>query len=76
MPDESIIQTLYMNSSYKDCHSDKLTYVDWTNELNHPNTFTINDFSKLINSNFFMARKFDENIDNDIIEKLYVNLKR
>ena len=76
VPDESIIQTLYMNSSYKDCHSDKLTYVDWTNQLNHPNTFTINDFSKLINSNFFMARKFDENIDNDIIEKLYVNLKR
>ena len=76
VPDESIIQTLYMNSSYKDCHSDKLTYVDWTNQLNHPNTFTINDFSKLINSNFFMARKFDENIDNDIIEKLYVHLKR
>lgn len=76
VPDESIIQTLYMNSSFKKYHNDKLTFVDWTNKLNHPNTFTINDYDRLISSNYFMARKFDENIDNEIIEKLYVELKK
>jgi len=75
VPDESIFQTLFMNSNYKDTCEDKLTLVDWNGQVNHPKTFTINDYDELINSNYLMARKFDENIDDNIIKMLYDNLK-
>lgn len=64
-----------MNSNYKDTREDKLTFVDWNGQVNHPRTFTINDYDKLINSSYLMARKFDENIDDNIIKMLYDNLK-
>ena len=49
--------------------------MDWNGQVNHPKTFTINDYDELINSNYLMARKFDENIDDNIIKMLYDNLK-
>lgn len=75
VPDESIIQTLFMKSSYRNAYQDKLTYVNWNGQINHPKTFTIDDYNELCNSKYFMARKFDEKVDNDIIEKLYKKLK-
>lgn len=34
VPDESIFQTLFMNSNYKDTREDKLTFVDWNGQVN------------------------------------------
>lgn len=75
VPDESIIQTLFMKSNYRNEYQDKLTYVNWNGQINHPKTFTINDYDELINSKYLMARKFDEKIDDKIIKKLYYDLK-
>lgn len=38
VPDESIFQTIYMNSRFKDKYYDKLTYVNWKGQINHPKT--------------------------------------
>ena len=34
VPDESIFQTIYMNSRFKDKYYDKLTYVNWKGQIN------------------------------------------
>ena len=50
-------------------------YLDWTGENRHPKTLTINDYDTLMNSDFLIARKFDEKIDGEIINKLESKLK-
>ena len=74
IPDESIFQTIYMNSRFKDKYYDKLTYVNWKGQINHPKTFTIEDCDELKKVNYLMARKFDEDFDDIIINKLYDEL--
>lgn len=69
-PDESFFQTLLMNSPYKDNCGDYLHYVDWGEGESRPRTLTIDDFEKLIVSDKLMARKFDIEVDREIIEKL------
>lgn len=75
VPDESLFQTLFMNSSYRDTRVDKLTFVDWDGQMNHPKTFRIEDYNQLKAVDYLMARKFDEAIDNEIIDKLFNDLK-
>ena len=74
VPDESIFQTIYMNSRFKDKYYDKLTYVNWKGQINHPKTFTIEDCDELEKVNYLMARRFDEDFDDKIINKLYDEL--
>jgi len=74
VPDESIFQTIYMNSRFKDKYYDKLTYVNWKGQINHPKTFIIEDCDELEKVNYLMARKFDEDFDDKIINKLYDEL--
>lgn len=73
-PDESIFQTLLMMSPYKATRCDYLHYVDWSERpgkpRNSPNTLVLSDYEKIKNSGYLMARKFDMNLDKDIIEKL------
>ena len=52
-----------MNSRFKDKYYDKLTYVNWKGQINHPKTFTIEDCDELEKVNYLMARKFDEDFD-------------
>ena len=52
----------------------KLTYVNWKGQINHPKTFTIEDCDELEKVNYLMARKFDEDFDDKIINKLYDEL--
>lgn len=48
-----------------------LRYALWERgNMRHPGTFTIGDYGFLVNSEFFWARKFDENKDREIIEKI------
>ena len=73
-PDESIFQTLLMASPYKNTRHDYLYYVDWTSQdgkvKNSPNTLTIADYDAMKNSGYLMARKFDMNVDKEIIGEL------
>lgn len=76
VPDESIFQTIYMNSRFKDKYYDKLTYVNWKGQINHPKTFTIEDCDELEKVNYLMARKFDEDFDDKIIINYMMNYKQ
>ncbi|WP_157147669.1 beta-1,6-N-acetylglucosaminyltransferase [Brachyspira pilosicoli] len=74
--DEFYFQSILLNSEFKDnCINDCLRYLIWG--VGTPINFTIKDYDDIknnINNNIF-ARKFDENIDNDIIDKLYKDLE-
>lgn len=74
-PDECYFQTLVMQSSFKNSVEMMLTYVDWTNCNGSPRTLNTSDFDKLINSNFLLARKFDNDIDSNITNKLTEYIK-
>lgn len=70
-PDEHFIQTILYNSKYKT----KVTgdtakrYIDW--KRGQPYTFKNYDFEELLQSDNMFARKFDENVDKNIIDKIY-----
>ncbi|MEI0611888.1 beta-1,6-N-acetylglucosaminyltransferase [Brachyspira pilosicoli] len=74
--DEFYFQSILLNSEFKDnCVNDCLRYLIWG--VGTPINFTTKDYDNIknnINNNIF-ARKFDENIDNDIIDKLYKDLE-
>lgn len=83
--DEIFLQTLVINSNFKnnlynkDFDNNHITsikrYIDW--ERGRPYVFRKEDFQELINSKALFARKFDLNIDREVInmifEKLYNN---
>lgn len=74
--DEFYFQSILLNSEFKNnCINDNLRYLIWG--VGTPINFTIKDYDDIknnINNNIF-SRKFDENIDNDIIDKLYKDLE-
>lgn len=73
-PDESFFHTLVLNSPYKNIIEEYLHYIDWTGCRNHPKTLTMYDFNKIKQSKFLMARKFDIDVDEEIIRELEINL--
>lgn len=67
VPDEIFFQTLIMNSPYKERVANiSLTYIDW-DRVEKPTIFREADFDLLISRENLFARKFDENIDLEII---------
>ena len=76
--DETAIQTIVMDSSYRDNLYRKgfkndykacVRYIDW--ERGTPYVFRSEDFEQLMTSDCMFARKFDERTDQEIIEKIY-----
>lgn len=76
-PDELFLQTIVENSRFKErLYNDSfdnsyiacMRFINWSR--GNPYTWTINDYEELINSKYLFARKFDEKIDNRIIEKI------
>lgn len=47
--------------------------IDWTRGKSY--TYRIDDVEMLVNSDFLFARKFAENTDRDMIDKIYNYLK-
>ncbi len=82
-PDEHFIQMYAMSSEF--CHKlyrndkneyDNMRYIEFNTELSaHPMTFQTGDIDKLLNSTKYFARKFDENVDFNVVEELYTKLK-
>ena len=74
--DEFYFQSILLNSEFKhNCINDCLRYIVWSGGA--PFNLEMKDYNNIknnINNNLF-ARKFDENIDNDIIDKLYKDLE-
>lgn len=69
-PDESFFHTLVKNSPYGSQCEDYLHYVDWSEGKSSPKTLRIEDFEYICASPKFMARKFDDQVDRRIIQKL------
>ncbi|MFA6922785.1 MAG: beta-1,6-N-acetylglucosaminyltransferase [Bacteroidales bacterium] len=69
LSDEMFAATCLMNSRYKsEIVNDNLRYIVFNENSSHPKTFTINDFEELMNSKKLFARKFETNIDNEILK--------
>jgi len=65
-PDEWFFQTIIMNSQYKtNVINNNLVYIDWNG--NHPEILQTKDKKSINKSNHFFARKFDEKVDDKII---------
>lgn len=76
--DELVMQTMIYNNEefYKRIYNDKdlvkgsLRYIDW--KRGKPYTFRKEDFEEIINQQeAVFARKFDPNVDSEIIDKIY-----
>ena len=66
-PDESYYHTLVMNSPYKIERLDYLHYIEFSENEPSPRILVSADIDLLNNTSFLMARKFDSNIDNNVI---------
>ena len=79
-PDEMFMQTLAMNSPFKerlasttDLQDGSMRCIDW--KRGKPYTYRKEDFDELILSPYLFARKFDERVGNGIIEMICDYLK-
>ena len=66
--DEICFQSILLNSRFKDqIINDDLRYVDWTTEDCHPKLLRREDLGKLIDSPKLFARKFDLQLDAQVL---------
>ena len=79
--DEFFVQTLLYNSDYKcriyrlkedDNYRSCLRQIDW--QRGNPYVFRSKDYDALINSEMIFARKFEWQIDKDIIDRICLSL--
>ena len=76
--DLMFFQTIIMNSPYKNLVQDELMFVEFGKKfsnMNHPYTLTLSDIERLESSNKFFARKFEEKIDNRVIDYFVEKIK-
>ncbi len=70
-PDEMMFQTILNGSPFKkDIVNDNLRYVDWSNGGASPKILTIADAEALSGSTKLFARKFNPEIDTEILDYL------
>lgn len=69
-PDECFFQTIVMNLRCSENVRTYLHYVKWKKGANSPQILTIDDYYSLVASGKLMARKFDLDVDGEILRKL------
>lgn len=75
--DEIFLQTILQNSPFQSrLENNNLRLIDWGRRVGgHPHTWRISDKELILNQeNVFWARKFDESVDPEIIDLLYLHL--
>ncbi len=71
--DELFIQTVLMAFDYSkrdEIVSKHFRYFDWQTGPTYPRILTMEDYDKFINSGNLFARKFDENVDPEVIQRI------
>jgi len=69
--DEFIFQTVIMNSPYKDdVINNNYRYVDWSGGGAHPKMLLTEDYEKIIATDNIFGRKFNMDIDENILDML------
>lgn len=69
-PDECFFQTLVMNSPFANTTKPYLHYIKWEKGKSSPKTLSTIDYEELKKAEKLIARKFDINVDAEIIERL------
>jgi hypothetical protein len=69
-PDECFFQTLVMNSPFANTTKPYLHYIKWEKGKSSLKTLTTIDYEELKKAEKLIARKFDINVDAEIIERL------
>lgn len=74
VPEEICFQTLAWASPFRDkiCNN-SLRLLDW--KRGGPYTFRNEDFEQLVNSDCFWARKFNETVDQSIIDRIIAHIQ-
>ena len=71
MPDETFFQTVLLSSSLAGTvNNEQLHYLDWSAGSAHPGTLTAADLPQLRASGMLFARKFDADVDSEILDLL------
>jgi hypothetical protein len=74
-PDTWFFQTLIKNSSFSDTVvNSNHVYIKWgktKRDSNHPVTLTLNDINDIERTGNYFARKFDVNVDKEVIQYFY-----
>ncbi|MEA5601195.1 beta-1,6-N-acetylglucosaminyltransferase [Nostoc sp. UHCC 0252] len=68
--DESYFQTLLANAPHLKLQNDRRRYIDWSDGGCHPKTLLMEDLPNLLASSAHFARKFDIDIDSNILNEL------
>jgi Core-2/I-Branching enzyme len=71
--DEIFFQTLIVNKCLSNTNKvigNNLRYVDWSENTGRPLIFKTSHFEALKNTDNFFARKFDEDVDKEIFDKI------
>lgn len=87
--DEIFLATLVFDSPFKDrlycaeevsdtVNEGNMRFIDWARRtsVRHPYTLRAEDYDLLMSVPHFWARKFDENVDAGIIDRIYDTLKK
>lgn len=74
VPDELFVPSTLSKNNVS-MVGDNMRYILFNDESGHPYTWKKSDFDKLIHSDKLFARKFDEHVDKEIIDKLVAYLK-
>lgn len=69
-PDECFFQTLVMNSPYSESVKPYLHYIKWEKGMSSPKILKVADYEDLKKTEKIIARKFDIDVDLEIIKKL------
>lgn len=67
--DELWLQTILGTSDCK-TKNEHITYLDWFTGPEYPRTLRIDDYDAIINSPHFFARKFDIDVDKEVVHKI------
>ena len=71
VPDESILATIINNAPDLRVANGEVTYTRWANStISHPDIFRTADFSVLAAAPHYFARKFDIDVDPEILDSL------
>lgn len=68
--DESYFQTILANAPNLNLKNDNYRYVDWSTKASHPKTMLIEDLPNILNSSCHFARKFNIDLDSNILDQL------
>jgi hypothetical protein len=71
IPDEMLFQTVVMNSPFRHrVAQEDLRFIDWSGDGNNPRTLTSRDLHRLVSSGKLFARKFDPDVDAEVLDRL------